>query len=45
VAHRVGIMKAGRLVAELPTASLSHGELERIYLDHMRDGDAHRGAP
>jgi ABC-2 type transport system ATP-binding protein len=40
VAHRVGIMKAGRLVAELPTSSLSHGELERIYLEHMRDGAA-----
>jgi ABC-2 type transport system ATP-binding protein len=36
IADRVGIMKAGRLVEHLATAELSHAQLERIYLDHMR---------
>ncbi len=35
VGDRVGIMKAGELVASLPTSELSHTELERIYLEHM----------
>jgi ABC-2 type transport system ATP-binding protein len=34
---RVGIMRHGRLVAELTTAELGHADLERIYLDHMHD--------
>jgi ABC-2 type transport system ATP-binding protein len=34
---RVGIMKQGRLISTLPTANLTHTDLERIYLDHMRD--------
>jgi ABC-2 type transport system ATP-binding protein len=34
---RVGIMKHGRLVAELTTADLGHADLERIYLEHMHD--------
>lgn len=37
VAHRVGIMKHGRLVATLDTADISHLDLEKIYLEHMRD--------
>ncbi len=32
----IGIMKAGRLVAELDPKSVSSAELERIYLDHMK---------
>ena len=32
---RAGIMKAGRLVAELETQALTAAELERIYLQHM----------
>ncbi|MBM3463566.1 MAG: ATP-binding cassette domain-containing protein [Armatimonadetes bacterium] len=35
--HRVGIMKKGRLVETLATASVDHSKLERIYLEHMRD--------
>ena len=34
---RVGIMKHGRLVAELHTSDIDHAGLERIYLEHMRD--------
>ena len=32
---RVGIMKRGRLVADLLTAELSHADLESLYLQHM----------
>jgi len=32
---RVGIMKRGRLVAEMNTADLSHADLEKLYLEHM----------
>ena len=32
---RVGIMKDGRLVAEMTTAEVGHADLERIYLEHM----------
>jgi ABC-2 type transport system ATP-binding protein len=39
VGDRVGIMKAGRLVEDRPSASLTHAELERLYLDHMRDAE------
>ncbi|MGH9161794.1 MAG: ABC transporter ATP-binding protein [Vicinamibacteraceae bacterium] len=34
---RVGIMKHGRLVAEMPTSEIAHADLERIYLEHMHD--------
>lgn len=34
---RVGIMKHGTLVAELQTADIGHADLERLYLEHMRD--------
>lgn len=37
VGNRVGIMKHGRLVTTLGTADISHLDLERTYLDHMRD--------
>lgn len=35
--HRVGIMKHGKLVDVLDTASLNHTDLEQIYLRHMHD--------
>jgi ABC-2 type transport system ATP-binding protein len=34
---RVGIMKRGRLVAELATADIGHTDLEQLYLTHMHD--------
>lgn len=34
---RVGIMKHGKLVAELSTDELGHADLERVYLENMRD--------
>jgi ABC-2 type transport system ATP-binding protein len=34
---RVGIMKHGRLVRTLDTADIGHADLERLYLEHMRD--------
>ncbi len=34
---RVGIMKRGRLVAELATADIGHTDLEQLYLIHMHD--------
>lgn len=34
---RVGIMKHGRLVSEMTTNEISHADLERIYLENMRD--------
>ncbi len=34
---RVGIMKHGRLVQTLSTGEIGHTDLERIYLEHMRD--------
>ena len=34
---RVGIMRHGRLVAEMSTSELGHSDLERIYLNHMRE--------
>lgn len=30
-------MKHGRLVAEMQTDELGHADLERIYLENMRD--------
>ena len=35
--HRVGIMKHGRLVEVLGTETLSHTDLEQVYLRHMHD--------
>ena len=34
---RVGIMKHGRLVETLRTEDIGHRDLERLYLDHMRN--------
>lgn len=34
---RVGIMKHGRLLTEMTTDEIGHADLERIYLEHMRD--------
>lgn len=34
---RVGIMKHGRLIKELSTDELGHADLERVYLENMRD--------
>ncbi|MDE2824927.1 MAG: ABC transporter ATP-binding protein, partial [Gemmatimonadota bacterium] len=34
---RVGIMRHGRLVAEMTTDEIGHADLERIYLEHMHD--------
>ena len=35
--HRVGIMKHGKLVEVLDTATLNHTDLEQVYLKHMHD--------
>ena len=35
--HRVGIMKHGRMVQVLDTETLSHTDLEQVYLRHMHD--------
>jgi ABC-2 type transport system ATP-binding protein len=34
---RIGIMKHGRLLAEMTTDEIGHADLERIYLENMRD--------
>lgn len=34
---RVGIMRHGRLVAQMRTEEIGHADLERIYLEHMHD--------
>ena len=34
---RVGIMRHGRLVSEMSTDEIGHADLERIYLEHMRE--------
>jgi ABC-2 type transport system ATP-binding protein len=34
---RVGIMKHGKLVAEMQTADIGHADLEKLYLQHMKD--------
>lgn len=34
---RVGIMKGGKLLTEMNTAEIGHADLERIYLQHMKD--------
>lgn len=35
--HRVGIMKHGKLIEVLDTATLNHTDLEQVYLKHMHD--------
>lgn len=37
IATRIGIMKRGQLLTEFAASDVSHTDLERIYLDHMRD--------
>lgn len=37
VADRIGIMRQGRLIAELDAADLSAHDLERVYLNHMAE--------
>lgn len=37
VGKRLGIMKRGRLLDVLDASAVDHGELERIYLEHMHD--------
>ena len=37
VAHRIGIMRNGRLVDMIDPADLSAGELEQLYLTHMAE--------
>ncbi len=37
VGTHIGIMKRGELVARFDAADVSHTDLERIYLEHMRD--------
>ncbi len=34
---RIGIMKHGRLLTEMTTDEIGHADLERIYLENMRD--------
>ncbi len=34
---RVGMMRYGNLVAEMDTEEIGHADLERIYLEHMRE--------
>ena len=34
---RVGIMKHGNLVAEMTTDEIGHADLEKIYLEHIRN--------
>ncbi len=33
---RIGIMREGKLVAQMPSRELSHADLEALYLEHMR---------
>ena len=42
-ASRIGIMRGGRLLENLPAADVSSAQLERIYLDHMRRSPAATG--
>jgi ABC-2 type transport system ATP-binding protein len=34
---RAGIMRRGKLVADLVTKDIGHADLEKLYLDYMRD--------
>jgi len=38
LADRVGIMRAGKKVAEMTRAEVEHVNLEQLYLEYMRDG-------
>lgn len=42
VGTRIGIMKSGGLVDILDANALNAGEIERIYLAHMHDGEPAR---
>jgi ABC-2 type transport system ATP-binding protein len=44
IADRIGILREGRLVAELAARDVAHDELERIYLQHVR-GAGHEVSP
>lgn len=35
--NRIGIMKHGKLVAEITASEIGHADLERLYLEHMND--------
>ena len=39
IADRIGIMKAGRLVATLDASEVTAAEIERLYLQHMHDAE------
>jgi len=39
IADRVGIMKEGKLVSVMDRSTLAREDLEKIYLDYMREGD------
>ena len=41
---RIGIMKSGHLVDTLDASSLGTQEIERIYLEHMQDGNTNGAA-
>ena len=43
VGTRIGIMKAGKLINNLDASALDAGEIERIYLAHMHDGNSGNG--
>ncbi len=34
---KVGIMNSGKLVAEMPTDQIGHNDLEKIYLEHIKN--------
>jgi ABC-2 type transport system ATP-binding protein len=44
LAHRIGIMRRGRLVRTLAADEIGHADLEQVYLEHMRDQPAEIGA-
>jgi ABC-2 type transport system ATP-binding protein len=44
IADRIGILREGRLVAELAARDVAHDALERIYLQHVR-GAGHEVSP
>ena len=43
LAETIGIMKSGKLVANLNTKDLNHNQLETIYLKHMREQELQTG--
>jgi ABC-2 type transport system ATP-binding protein len=44
LAHRIGIMRRGRLVRTLAADEIGHADLEQVYLEHMREQPAERSA-